>query len=191
MDQRRGAGGARLAGPQGGPKRAVRLLRSPELPQRALFARSIDAFRRAGAPLGAHRAEQLQGAPSEREQRIAQAIAGQLDLIGTTADTLVLGEQAGVSPRQLQRIYARLCSTYGMNLASWRDTRNRWRLQIAAVLLSRTDLSLSEIAGETGYRSPQAMARAFLHAGLPSPSDVRRLLLPGYSTAPSLPRDRS
>jgi transcriptional regulator GlxA family with amidase domain len=77
-----------------------------------------------------------------------------------------------------------------MNLASWRDTRNRWRLQVAAVLLSRTDLSVSDIAEETGYRSPQAMARSFLRAGLPSPSEVRRLLLAGDPPDCVVARDR-
>lgn len=86
----------------------------------------------------------------------------------------LLGEIAGLSTRHMQRIYAQFCSTYCMDFSSWRDTRNRWRVQLAAVLLSRPELSQTDIAANVGYRSTPALARAFARAGLPSPGELRR-----------------
>lgn len=147
-----------------------------DLPQRAWFALAFETFRRAGVPLDGLDAAQLQGAPSERDERLARAISAQLGNL-TTADSSVVGGIAGLSPRQLQRVYSAFCETYRFEYSSWRDTRNRWRVQLAAVLLSRPDLSQADIAAEVGYRSTPALARAFAAAGFPPPSEMRRLVL--------------
>lgn len=67
----------------------------------------------------------------------------------------VLAEVATLSPFHFHRIYRELA----------RETLNatirRLRLQRAAELLLRTDLTVSDIAGKTGYRSAEALTRAF------------------------------
>jgi len=146
------------------------------LPHRELLAQGFACFANAGVPLGPLDAAALRGGPSVREERIARAIQGQLRELGTAASSLNLAEVAELSPRQLQRVVEDLAARYGINAGNWRDMRNRWRIQIGAVLLSVPELTLSEIAAEVGYASPAALARAFAHAGLPPPSELRAAL---------------
>ena len=78
-----------------------------------------------------------------------------------------------VYKRQIQDFNRR----YGLNAGNWRDTRNRWRLQTAVLLLSVPSLSIAEIAAKVGYRSPNALARAFAKVGFPAPAELRQELL--------------
>lgn len=156
--------------------RATRLaagLVSGESEERAVFAEAFGLFRRAGAPLGALSADRLLGEPSQQDRRIAEAITAQLADLRVAANAPSLGEVAGLSPRQLQRVLSDFCKRYRMNAASWRDMRNRYRVQLAMFLLSIPSLPVAVVAGEVGYASPTALARALANAGMPSPRVLR------------------
>jgi AraC-like DNA-binding protein len=142
---------------------------------RSVFAEAFAVFASAGAPLGALSALELEGGPTARESRLACAIEAQLRDLATSAGSVNLGELADLSPRQLQRVVEELTARYGINAGNWRDMRNRWRIQIAAVLLSVPELTLGDVAAEVGYASASALARAFANAGLPPPSEIRTL----------------
>ncbi len=148
-------------------------LADPARPHRAVFADAFALLRKAGVPLEALSADALTGGPSDRDERVARAIEAQLSNLATKASSLHFGEIAELSPRQLQRIVEELAARYGLNAGNWRDMRNRWRIQIAAVLLSVPELTLSAIADEVGYASAAALTRAFANAGLPPPSELR------------------
>ncbi|WP_363797063.1 AraC family transcriptional regulator [Lysobacter firmicutimachus] len=61
-----------------------------------------------------------------------------------------------------------------------------WRMQLAADLLLRTDLRVSQVAGRVGYGSEAAFSRSFRRAFGQSPSDYRRRLCDPFSpTAPA------
>lgn len=141
--------------------------------ERAVFDEAFGLFRRAGAPLGALSAERLVGEPSKQDRRIAEAIAAQLADLRTAASAPSFGEQAGLSPRQLQRVLADFCTRYRMNATNWRDMRNRYRVQLALFLLSIPSLSVAAVASEVGYTSPTALARALANAGMPPPLRLR------------------
>lgn len=141
-----------------------------------LFGAAFGLFRKTGAPLGGLSVDMLVGGPSEQDLRIAEAITVQIADLRSAASALSLGEHAELSPRQLQRVFARFCERYRLNATSWRDMRNRYRLQIAMVLASIPSLSIATIADEVGFGSAAALARAFANAGLPSPSELREKL---------------
>lgn len=145
-------------------------------PHRAVFADAFAVFRKVGAPLEGLSAGALAGGPSERDERIARAIEAQLSNLATGASSAHFSELADLSPRQLQRVVEELAARYGLNAGNWRDMRNRWRIQIAAVLLSVPELTLSAIADDVGYASAAALTRAFANAGLPPPSTLRDAL---------------
>jgi transcriptional regulator GlxA family with amidase domain len=136
------------------------------------FADTIALFREVGAPLGSVAAETLRGGPSDQDLRIARAIEGQVATLRSAASALSMGELADLSPRQLQRLLADYCKRYRMNGGTWREMRNRYRLQIAIVLLS-TSMPIAEIADEVGYASSNAFSRALSNVGLPTPTEVR------------------
>jgi len=144
--------------------------------QRALLERSFALCRELGVPLG-HEIDRLEGSPTDRDRRIACAMEEQLAHLSSRATTFHLGESAKLSPRQLQRLLQDFNSRYGISARTWRDTRNRWRVQIAAVMLSVPELSIAAIAKEVGYASGNALARALVNAGLPSPVELRHRLL--------------
>jgi AraC-like DNA-binding protein len=144
--------------------------------QRDVLRDVFDFLKVLGAPVELSRGA-WEHRPPDRDLRIAFAMETQLANLATEASTLELGEDAQLSPRQLQRLVRDFNVRYSINAGNWRDTRNRWRLQIAAVLLSLPELSIAAIAEEVGYRSSASLARAFEIAGFPSPGKVRERLL--------------
>jgi hypothetical protein len=106
----------------------------------------------------------LEGGPSERDVRIALAMSEQLAELAHEGTALHLGEDE-------------FNARYGLNSTNWRDTRKRWRVQLAAVLLTVPTLTVADVANEVGFGGAAALARAFATLGLPSPSDFRRRVL--------------
>ena len=156
--------------------RASRLgerLAAGDAPDSEIFSEAFELFRATGAPLGDLSVETFEGGPSVQDLRIAQAITAQIADLRIAASALSLGEHAELSPRQVQRVFAQFCERYRLNATSWRDMRNRYRLQIAIALASIPSLSVATLANEVGYGSPAALARAFANAGLPPPSELR------------------
>ena len=143
--------------------------------QRATLESAFALFRSIGAPLQLA-TDDLLGEPSESDRRLAHAMEVELANLSSRATELHLGDSMNLSPRQLQRLIQDFNARYQHNAGNWRDNRNRWRLQLAALLLSRPVLTVAEIAREVGYASPNALARAFLEAGFPSPAAVRARL---------------
>lgn len=158
-------------------ERLASAISDPEVPGRRVLASAIGLGRALGAPLEGFDAAAFEPVVTARDEQLATALCGMLSNLATAADTFHLGEGAALSPRQLQRVLVKLGDTFGLGVTTWRDLRNRWRLQVAAVLLGRPELDVAAIAVEVGYASGPALARAFAKAGFPPPLEVRRRLL--------------
>lgn len=148
-------------------------LAADESPGRAHFAEAFSLFAGAGVKFGGLDAEGLRGGPSERDRRIAHAIGAQVADLRRGATELAMGELTELSPRQLQRVLAEFCQRYQISATSWRDLRNRYRVQFGIALLSVPELSVAAIAGDVGYGSAAAFARALANLGLPPPGELR------------------
>ncbi len=143
--------------------------------QRRALALAFGLFQSIGVSVGALVDTRLVG-PTEHDLRLARAVEDQFSRLADQATSTHLAEAAGLSSRQLQRTVRNFSVRYGINAGNWRDMRNRWRVQLAAILLSMPSLTVAEVAAEVGYASHNALARAFSKAGLPAPSEVRRAL---------------
>ena len=89
-----------------------------------------------------------------------RTLAAELALTGPLTIERIAGH-LGLSSRTLQRHLA----DQG---ASLRAIVEESRLEVARVLLCKTDLTVQEIAARSGYRTPSSFARAFVRwAGLP------------------------
>jgi transcriptional regulator GlxA family with amidase domain len=141
--------------------------------QRLTLQRGFALFRRLGAPVNLS-VDALHGAPDDRDRRLARAMEEQLTHLATRATTLHLGDTAALSPRHTQRLVREFNARHGLNAGNWRDTRNRWRLQTAALLLSCPQVPITDVAKEVGYASVHALARAFATVGFPTPGALRR-----------------
>ena len=139
--------------------------------ERALYTEAFELF--AAAPLPIRSPDALTGAPTERDLRVARALSAQLQDLAGAATTKSLSELTDLSPRQLQRVLTDFSARYWLNATNWRDTRNRYRVQIAIALLGCPELTVATIAKEVGYRAPAALARALGNAGFPPPVELR------------------
>lgn len=156
------------------------MITTPSVPFARALPEALAILKAAGAPTESVRLDETWRGPTARDERIASAIAAQLEMLATKASATEVGELATLSPRQLQRVLKEFSATYGVNAGNWRDMRNRWRLQIAVVLLSVPDLSVADIAKDVGYATATALARAFAAVGYPSPLEVRATLARGW-----------
>ena len=109
------------------------------------------------ATLDAHRA---------RMTRVVEYLAAHLD---EPVDATALGRLAGLSPRQLERVFAR---TIG---ESPRAHARRLRLERAAVRLRTARSSILTIAIEAGFQSHEAFTRVFRERFGHTPGAYRRL----------------
>ena len=98
--------------------------------------------------------------------RVLHHLATHLD---EPLDTTVLSKLAGLSARQLERVFAR---TMGETPRAY---VRRLRLERAAVRLQKTRASILEIAVEAGFGSHEAFTRVFRQRFGHSPADYRRL----------------
>ena len=84
-----------------------------------------------------------------------------------------LGDGAGVSLRHIDRYIEEFATSFSVVGKGWRQTTRHLRLKMAVMLLSADDVSVAEVASAVGYRSSDAMSRAFRDAGLPPPREVQ------------------
>jgi AraC family transcriptional regulator, regulatory protein of adaptative response / methylphosphotriester-DNA alkyltransferase methyltransferase len=78
-----------------------------------------------------------------------------------------IARRVASSRRQLQRAYAEIGET------TFREQLTRVRMDRAAELLSRPDVTVREVARGVGYRQPAQFAKAFRRAKGVAPSDYR------------------
>lgn len=88
-----------------------------------------------------------------------------------------LSKLADVSARQISRDTKSLNDWLGRDGVSFRDHLHVLRLRIAVLLLSAHGPTIGEVAARVGYRSVDALSRAFRDAGLPPPHVVREAVL--------------
>lgn len=88
-----------------------------------------------------------------------------------------LARAAGVSLRQLRRDVNTMTATFALFGGNFRDSLLVLRLRLAVLLLSSRESTVGEVATRVGYKSIEALARAFRDAGLPPPSEVRANVL--------------
>lgn len=90
----------------------------------------------------------------------------------TGASLLQLRRATGLSLRQLTRDLGQMTRTFGLG-GNFKDTTRVLRLRAAIVLLSAPGGTATEVAELVGYKSIDAMGRAFRDAKLPPPSAVQ------------------
>jgi AraC-like DNA-binding protein len=112
--------------------------------------------------------------PSEPEPlaRLWQGLTPLIQNQVTSASIFEIKKITGMSIRQLARDIKLLTKTFGLPGEGFRDTAKVMRLRTAVVLLSAPGATATEVARQVGYKSLEAMGRAFRDEGLPAPSVV-------------------
>jgi len=79
----------------------------------------------------------------------------------------------GLSLTQLGRDIVQLTRTFGLFGQGYREALRVLRLRAAVLWLSSPELTVTDVSRIVGYRSTEAMARAFRDAKLPAPTVVQ------------------
>ncbi len=117
--------------------------------------------------------------------RISKALTGIHQSPANPWTLTTLAQEAGLSRSAFARHFREAVGETPYSYLS------RWRIGVAAQLLSNTKLSVSEVAAQVGYQSEDSFARAFKAARGVTPSkareqpnatqlDAKRLRLPGH-----------
>jgi AraC-like DNA-binding protein len=109
-------------------------------------------------------------------QALSMAIDKRLSNLAEEPMQIELQEELGISERTLRRLTAEMFKRYGFVDTNWGEARVRRRLSAAVAFMSNPGATTSLVAQAVGYHSTQAMSRAFLRAGFPSPSMIRDAL---------------
>jgi AraC-like DNA-binding protein len=85
-----------------------------------------------------------------------------------------VGDATGVSLRQVDRYVQEFVTSFALVGEGWRHATRHMRLKLAVLLLSADGASVADVARAVGYRSSDAMARAFRDADMPAPTAVQQ-----------------
>jgi AraC-like DNA-binding protein len=107
-------------------------------------------------------------------ERLWSAVRPLVEKLAVLPSLDELSMSTGLSLRQLARNVDTMFDSVGIG-DGWRPLTLRMRLKLAVLALSCADATVAEVAKKVGYSSPDAMGRAFRDAGLPAPSEVRRI----------------
>jgi AraC-like DNA-binding protein len=105
-------------------------------------------------------------------ERLWEALSGLYARQAASAGLLELRRLTGRSLRQLLRDTRQLSQLYCVPGSGVRDSFRILRLRTAVLLLSSPGTTATDVARGVGYRSLEAMGRAFRDAGLPPPSAI-------------------
>lgn len=98
-----------------------------------------------------------------------------LDVAGYIADNysrdISVAELAARAHMSESNFYAVFRRNFGMSPMAY---LNRYRLSAASVLLTRTDLTIAEVASSVGYTDPLYFSRQFHRLFQASPRDYRK-----------------
>jgi AraC-like DNA-binding protein len=109
--------------------------------------------------------------------RLWDAMSPHVRALAPSVSLFELARAAGLSLRQLRRDVNTMTDTFALFGGNFRDSLLVLRLRLAVLLLSSRESTVGEVAMRVGYKSIEALARAFRDAGLPPPSEVRANVL--------------
>jgi AraC-like DNA-binding protein len=84
-----------------------------------------------------------------------------------------VGDATGMSVRQIDRYVQDFVSSFALVGQGWRPATRYLRLKLAAIFLSAEGATVTDVARAVGYRSSDAMSRAFRDAKMPSPTQLQ------------------
>jgi AraC-like DNA-binding protein len=121
-------------------------------------------------------AAELLRSPPEAFGLLWRAFRPMIERLYLTPTLQEVQDATGISVRQLDRHIQEFVTSFSVVGEGWRTTMHHLRLKLAILLLSARGATIGEVANAVGYRSTDAMARAFRDAGLSAPSIVQQQL---------------
>ncbi len=151
------------------------------------FRRDVDALVARLAARGlvdAAAAARARQGPSKAFSLLWQGLRPMIERFYLTPTLQEVGDATGVSLRQVDRYVQEFVTSFALVGEGWRPATRHLRIKLAVLLLSAADASVGEIALAVGYRSSDAMARAFRDAGLSAPATVQRQVRAASGSTP-------
>jgi len=111
--------------------------------------------------------------PSRAFAVLWRALRPMIERLYLTPTLQEVGDATGISVRQTDRIIQDFVASFAQVGQGWRPATRHLRLKLATMLLSAESATVADVASAVGYRSSDAMARAFRDAGMPPPTVVK------------------
>ena len=89
--------------------------------------------------------------------------------------------------RTTRRKLSEVAAEYGLAYPRWQTLRQRWRLALAALMLTLPDVTPDDVRREVAFASTATLCHALRRAGLPSPRAIQRAAADTRSTLSSAP----
>ena len=117
--------------------------------------------------------------------RVWQALQRRYTALDASPSLKAMAAEVGLSARHTHRIMTTIFGECLMPPGGFREATINVRLSLASILLSKSSLSVVEVARAVGYLHPETLANAFRHVGLPSPAEIKRTY--AVRSTPTLP----
>jgi transcriptional regulator GlxA family with amidase domain len=132
----------------------------------------VEQIASVGLIVPAAAARTLDGAPPAFAV-LWRALRPMIERLYLTPTLQEVGNATGISIRQVDRYIQDFVSSFALVGQGWRPATLHLRLKLATLLLSAEGATMAEVASAVGYRSADAMARAFRDAGMQPPTVVQ------------------
>ncbi|MBS2017642.1 MAG: hypothetical protein JST00_32485 [Deltaproteobacteria bacterium] len=153
----------------------------------------VDAMRRSGIPMPAR--ELLRQAVPTEDTHLSLALGSSLSMVAGNPAIVDVTSVLSLAERTARRRLARIADDYGLAYPRWQTLRQKWRLAVAALMLTLPDATPEGVRSEVAFASTATLCHALRREGLPSPrviqqraEAVRRAL--GGASGASLPHRR-
>lgn len=77
--------------------------------------------------------------------------------------------------RTARRRLSEIAAEYGLAYPRWQTLRQRWRLALAALMLTLPDVTPDDVRREVAFASTATLCHALRRAGLPTPRAIQRV----------------
>lgn len=133
----------------------------------------VSAMRMAGVPLPEARLLRQRVGPDDRV--LSEALGASLSMTAGNPAIVDVATVLARAERTARRRLSEVAAEYGLAYPRWQTLRQRWRLALAALMLTLPDVTPDDVRREVAFASSATLCHALRRAGLPSPRAIQRV----------------
>jgi len=133
----------------------------------------VTALRGAGVALPEPRVLRQRVGPDDRI--LSDALGASLSMTAGNPAIVDVATVLARAERTARRRLSEIAAEYGLAYPRWQTLRQRWRLALAALMLTLPDVTPDDVRREVAFASTATLCHALRRAGLPSPRGIQRV----------------
>lgn len=132
----------------------------------------VSALRAGGVPLPEARV--LRQHVGQGDRALSEALGASLSMTAGNPAIVDVASVLARAERTTRRKLSEVAAEYGLAYPRWQTLRQRWRLALAALMLTLPDVTPDDVRREVAFASTATLCHALRRAGLPSPRAIQR-----------------